>query len=867
MSNGEKILFDINAETLSWAYRKLKAYYYSQKGPNHIKSKIIAFERKLMSNSNLFEEIALELKNSVDSENWVSTQSIGFIVYPKKDAFFQHNGKIALDRYNAFIDVDISYYLVDVIFALNLMANIGEPHPNSYAFNPAKHFKRAEGILNNIFLFEHYWEGYQKWMKVPNAAFAKKDASGNVVVKLDLKECFYHMSFNFRKVVKDLGIENDISLIMGSVFRQYSSKVLMNKYGKKKETNQTLLPVGLLSSSVLQNYLFYCFDEKVVDSPNIVSYGRFVDDMYFVFRSDEVLPLDVLLSDLTSAEKNGESQTMYLKKFGYLAEDLPINEKKTALRFVPAEEKETFKLSETSSPSFVSDLQDSVFERERIVRVTDSDITVARSIRDSYNSNDYQAIKEAIWNLTACDLLNAWSLWIDFFRIINENDDSPFAERLRDKISYYIDGFSMADSHDFMKSSEELSGNAKFSLRFELNFAVENSRLKSSDLAYMFSPTSEEIESAIEKSLNGEELYYPCLFTIVQLSYFHSKHALALSQSLINDICVSYKRLNCIESIDDFQVTSLSVRENVEGLFTLTSSVNSVGTDGVLQDRASNPFIRVALGCLPMKYFEGSNCYEEYAKVFGNLGKYSLFELKKVVDAAANKGASYLVLPEFAVKINDVVPLADYCRKKKLSAVFGVEHFVWKNYARNLTCIFDCRSNLVLFKEKNYIPLGEMIVCKKAGYEILEPPKMQYFIVDDGKLVYSSMTCYEATNIKDRAKLAGRIQSLFIPVFNKDTPYFSNIIESFSRDASIFIAQSNCNGYGDSRIRAPMSSVKADIVRIKGGINLYCVVGEINTSALEKDNLTYLEQKKVIDDYSGTYKPLSAGDIHFDSNS
>lgn len=793
-------------------------------------------------------------------------KKIDFIIYPKKDAFFQRNGEIALDRYNAFIDTDISYYLVDVIFALNLFANIEKTHSQSYAFNPAKHFERTEDLLRNIFLFEHYWDGYQKWMKVPNAAFVEKDDSGKSVLKLDLKECFYHMSFNFREVVEDLGIKNDVSLIMGSVYRQYSSKVLKKMYGKNKKRNQTLLPVGLLSSSILQNYLFYSFDEKVINNPNIVSYGRFVDDMYFVFRSDEALPLEALLGGFLSDKKNDESQSLYLKKFGYLAEDLPINEKKTALRFVPPEEKELFKFTEGSLPSFIDDLQEPVFERDKIIRVTDSDISVARSIRDSYNPNDYPVIKEAIWNLTACDLLNAWSLWIDFFRMINENEDSSFGKRLQSKISYYVEGFSLVDNPDSMLINNELTSYAKKALDFELDFAIENSKMNSSNLAYMFPPTSDEIETVIEKSLNGEELYYPRLFTIMQLSYYYSKRTYAPSQKLIDEVCTSYKRLNHVEYINDFEVSTLFMEESSEGLLTLGPSILPFTEYDTTQDRSSHPSIRIALGCLPMKHFEGKGDIEKYAKAFGNLGNYSLFDLKKVVDVAANKDASYLVLPEFAVKIYDVISLADYCRKKKISAVFGVEHFVWNNHARNLTCVFDWNSNLILFKEKNYIPLSEMRVCKIAGHSILEPPEKRYLIVDDGKLVYSSMTCFEATNIKDRAKLAGQMQCLFIPVFNKDTPYFSNIIESFSRDASIFIAQSNCNGYGDTRIRAPMSSVQADIIKIKGGINLYCVVGEINTHDLEEDNEDYLKQRNAIEDYSGKYKPLSAGDIHFDKD-
>ena len=90
------------------------------------------------------------------------------------------------------------------------------------------------------------------------------------------------------------------------------------------------------------------------------------------------------------------------------------------------------------------------------------------------------------------------------------------------------------------------------------------------------------------------------------------------------------------------------------------------------------------------------------------------------------------------------------------------------------------------------------------------------------------MTCYEATNIIDRANFKGKVNTIFMPVFNKDTEYFSSIINSFARDINSFIIQSNVNGYGDSRITAPYNSYYKDIAKLKGGINHYYVIGELN---------------------------------------
>ncbi len=69
------------------------------------------------------------------------------------------------------------------------------------------------------------------------------------------------------------------------------------------------------------------------------------------------------------------------------------------------------------------------------------------------------------------------------------------------------------------------------------------------------------------------------------------------------------------------------------------------------------------------------------------------------------------------------------------------------------------------------------------------------------------------------------------------TLYFSNIVTSFARDASCFVAVSNDNEFGDSRITGPYGHTKIDIVKLKGGLNHYFVVGGIDFKSLrEKDN-------------------------------
>ena len=87
--------------------------------------------------------------------------------------------------------------------------------------------------------------------------------------------------------------------------------------------------------------------------------------------------------------------------------------------------------------------------------------------------------------------------------------------------------------------------------------------------------------------------------------------------------------------------------------------------------------------------------------------------------------------------------------------------------------------------------------------------------------------------------------------YNKDINYFSNIVESSSRDIHCYFVQSNNAKYGDNRITQPSSTVDKDILKIKGGDNPTILVGKIDIKNLREFQLKGYELQKDI----GTYKP------------
>lgn len=111
--------------------------------------------------------------------------------------------------------------------------------------------------------------------------------------------------------------------------------------------------------------------------------------------------------------------------------------------------------------------------------------------------------------------------------------------------------------------------------------------------------------------------------------------------------------------------------------------------------------------------------------------------------------------------------------------------------------------------------------------------------------------CYELTSIADRSIFQSFADAIIAVEWNHDVNYYSNIIESLSRDVHCYCIQVNTSDYGDSRITQPTKTEKKDILRTKGGANAAVLVGKIEIAKLREFQAKTYELQK--DD--STYKP------------
>ena len=209
----------------------------------------------------------------------------------------------------------------------------------------------------------------------------------------------------------------------------------------------------------------------------------------------------------------------------------------------------------------------------------------------------------------------------------------------------------------------------------------------------------------------------------------------------------------------------------------------------------------------------------------------------------------YLVLPELALPAHWFIRIARKLRGRSISLITGIEYLhASKSRVRNQVWSalshdgLGFPSMMIYRQDKQHPALHEEQELQRiAGLE-MKPDKSWKTppIIQHGDFRFAILVCSELTNISYRAALRGKVDALFVLEWNQDTETFNALVESAALDMHAYIIQCNDRQYGDSRIRAPFKdSWMRDVLRVKGGVTDYCVIGEIDVHLLRQFQSNY----------------------------
>ena len=814
-------MIKITKESLMWAYGKLKNYVYYASPASYLKDKIIEFEKGFDNNS--FEKMAIEL-NKLLSNNYdvVKNKNISYTVYPKKDGICDDNNEIIVEKYNLFIDMPLKFFLLDVLFTLELFDRM-DVGISDFSFGndfnnvlwDIKNNKRDGSVLKNKYLFANFNTQYENWKGKIYGYIEENSQNDYYILKMDFKRSYYNVYFDFDGFVSNfLGKDffNDPIYKFELHLYRYYSGILNNHITDvtfNKKGNYVHLPIGLFSSACIFNILLEEFDNYMIKNTEV--YSRYVDDMLVVLqKNNKGIKNDIseILNEYFPDKfvlKDGEfSVNGFLEDKGHYI----INKDK--IKVITYKKgfnigKVKRQLNKIIKPSLdvveEIDFEENTFE--------ESDLYKHDYLKSVINNLEYSNTTEKLdflKKVSDAELINIYSSWKklllyegDYFKLRIENGINKIKT----------------------KSDDEILCKLKEALKKELDFAVNCDLYKEHLLCDI---SQDRVFEHIRKIQNNEnDLFYPLNVTFDEITIFLSQNDKISKVDFINNATDLYKKANYLS----IQSKCESI---IDGKLIFFKSI----------EEAKHRNISVAVANLNLTQEELGKCdIEGYFPA-----TYGLKDILHIIELAKNLNAEVIVFPELSIPECHTLEVVKFCRKVGISIVAGLTHKNNDGYLVNYTLIRDNDLDIALCKSKNYMPIDEKEFCIEHRLGFKESEEPFYLIFDNGNYKYSTMTCFEATNIQDRAILCDKINVLYMPVFNRDTFYFSNIISSFVRDASCFVAQANANCYGDSRISGPFGHVFIDVVKLKGGENNYFVLGEIDINKIcEKNKLEEEIQK------------------------
>ena len=278
--------------------------------------------------------------------------------------------------------------------------------------------------------------------------------------------------------------------------------------------------------------------------------------------------------------------------------------------------------------------------------------------------------------------------------------------------------------------------------------------------------------------------------------------------------------------------------------FTLGKAVPNFDKQGVLQIPDGQPQHRYGIAVSSWKTQMASWTASVMRMSDPDAERYG--RLCRLLDGviAQPQHSRYLVLPELALPAHWFIRIARKLQGRGISLITGIE-YLHASRKRVRNQVWAALSHdglgfpsLMIYRQDKQRPAlhEEQELQRLAGLE-LKPDKDWKVppILQHGDLRFALLICSELTNISYRAALRGKVDALFVPEWNQDTETFNALVESAALDMHAYIIQCNDRQYGDSRIRAPFKeSWQRDLLRVKGGITDYCVIGEIGVQALRQ---------------------------------
>jgi len=909
------------------AFRKLKSHLFNDKTLLYEKIELARFEGKLEANIDSLVELIISDKIETLLSEIDYTLVIKKLIPDKSESNIYTNKTVDTEyevrSYNIFIKAPIEIHLISTLWTMTVGEQLDKQLIDNTKGNRLFRDKQMSFTEDNYKLFKPYFEGYQSFRDdaIEMAIGLHQKNLDVTFVNLDITEFYYNIPFDFTvDLSTDLEDKFSLNNLMQKIHTQFHAIVTRDNLKPKEGTDynqNNFLPIGLVSSSVIANFVLQKFDKDIVDNLKPEYYSRYVDDMLLVFSNTKVnLHSETIICDLLKcktidtdfeciAEENDGCkkdiriilktdgrefllQGEKVKIFQFEKNDSiivlekfkeTIDNNSSFFNFMP-DDKRLFKTLESSGNIlFYSDSENKISSITGTVKDT---LKISRNMTGVISTVSYAKFDNehfANYNHQLKNMFkgrNVFELklhWEKIFEYLNLTNSKLLFEFYKNEFQKNIQQLTHSSQQYRLQQDtfEYLENCIKFASAINNNLEFNKSDI--------LNDTEDDI-SIIRKAnmFAHHNMSYPLLnfcqgttkfdflthniekqgFTfrmdkekIAHSPRFIHYHEIALFY-LIRSVNITSKTNNqYLKFINKYYQFNNCLHDVEDKLPTIIEDTFVINSDTEDNNREKLKIALVSMKINPndiKKSYQGKPnlAYEKLQGIFDILNE-SIRKKELIPDI--------LIFPEVSIPYTWTHLMARFAKKNNIGLVFGIEHIKIQNRVSNYTCVMlpfksgEHTSLFVNFDLKKHYSPNEKMEIEGLGLTVEENTEKEDPTLYKWRgSVFTTFNCYELTDVQLRSNLAGKIDFMIAIEYNRDVNYFSNIIESVSRDIHCYIIQVNTSDYGDSRIVRPAKTDAKDIIKIKGGKNLYLVIDDIDIQRLRefqvKDHCLQMQEQK-----------------------
>lgn len=829
------------------AYKKFRTKVYYENTLLYLKQKLYDFDNNEKDNTSNVINRVHEILNIYEKDKKAFDEKIAkeveILIYPKKiieerknsDDDNTEESECYIESTMPVINCPIEYYVIDMIVCMYLVKEIEyfrEPEKrNSYTYSINENFfnesSELEFNIKSKLMFNSYSYGYSKWYN--NAKKVIMENIGKnvpvIVFKADYNSFYFNNGISFKEPqFRDLSEDCKCFLnILKNIIRVYTKK-LKSTLINLSYALEYCVPVGFSSSLILAELMTKKFDDEILkekkNDDKFLYYGRYADDMLFVYKYDN---------------SNKEIEN-YLKCYSTFKQKL--NEQKGSSSIITdiGQIQGSLKLMNTFCTSIVdfNDRMDIIFEEEKYKTEAIDAFTKPKSFKlrrllmdeyEGYNhidfekqSKEYSEIDRLINSLFCGNTcLVHYKLWLDIIKYLNVRNNG-------------LKEIFLKKAEDCTENLKILDGDIK---RYKNEKKVKSDVCKSLSNIINFAKTVKENKKVNVKADSDG------IITLYDLILADENND---NELMNNNLCK--KKINqynnCKENFVNLngfiEMPEIKVEECNENLVNIyingkQNSKKTVLKIGLLVNKIDDNEIIDTI--VDNKKYENDVFFEK---------------IKNAFREASKNEVDYLVAHECYLPASWVDLAAYFCEKYKISFICGLQYENCENTCKNKICVLQyvesspyCNVIPIIREKNNYSPYEDInfVLNKK---EVRNKKDKLNYIIHTYSVNYTTFLCYELTDLNQRAMYKDKVDCVFVPVMNRDTEYFENTINSYSRDIFAYIIQSNSAIYKGTAIYAPFNSDNKIIASGNGGVNNRLIVDEIKINALREYKNTYYDK-------------------------